>query len=357
MLKGRFYFVLLVFITLYACDTVPDDRWQHDAMGEIGDVAVLTDQVTWGLSGNLIDSIFSRSIPGIAGQEPFFVVRRSDESNFDGFYKKNYNLFVFIQRNRWHVLKSLFNPSMQNKIESKFNPNGIVVFKAQNVWAQPQQVHFVLTPDAEVMESSLINKRTSFLIQALETEKKTTISALLGKQKSERDSFRNNMLESRGYAVRKPFTYSVSLRSDECIGISRYMSAKKLGLYMYEEDYSNEDQFKQEYIIGRRNDVLKRHIKGADRPDSIPTFMTTDSVNVKLFRRQFELNGNYAIETRGWWEMENDFMAGPFVNYTILSTRQNKIISIDCNVFAPGHDKNRLLRQLELIVSTFEEGE
>ncbi len=356
MIKRRLTLTILAFITFSACKSVPDERWQHDAMGEIGDVAVLTDQMTWGMYNTLIDSIFGRDLPGMAGQEPFFVIRNSDESNFDGFYKKNYNLFIFLQRNRWQVMKSLFDPSMQEKIESKFSPTGLVVFKAQNVWAQPQEVHFVLTPNAEIMEQTLRNKRASFMIQALETESRTTISSLIDKH-PERDNMRESMLEEYGYAIQKPVTYQVSLESDECFGISRYINAKKLGVYIYEEPYEKEEQFSQSYIIGRRNEILGKHLQGSDRPDSIPTFMSTDSMNVKLFRRQFELNGLYAVETRGWWEMTNDFMAGPFVNYTILSTKQNKVISIDCNVFAPGHDKNRLLRQLELIVSTFEEKE
>jgi Domain of unknown function (DUF4837) len=356
MFQSRLFLIFLISFSLSACDSVPDDKWQHDAMGEIGDVAVLTDQMTWGLRGELIDSIFSQAIPGLPGQEPYFVVRHSDESNFSGFYKKNYNLFVLIQRDRWNVLKSLFGATMQKQIEKKFRPDGLVVFKSKNVWAKPQEVHFILAPNAEVMDKSLRNKRTSFFIQTMETESRTTITSLLGKH-PERDTFRIRMLEERGYAVSRPFTYQVSLRSEDCMGISRYMSAKKLGLYLYEEPYENENQFSQEYIIGRRNEVMGRHIHGTDRPDSIPTYMSTDSVNVKLFRRQFELNGLYAVETRGWWEMVNDFMAGPFVNYTILSKKQNKIISIDGNVFAPGHDKARLLRQLELIASTFEERE
>lgn len=351
-LQSSLFLLILFFIA--SCNVETDESWSQDAMGEIGDVAVLTDAVSWVEHGSLIDSIFAKDIPGMAGSEPFFTIRKCDETKFDDFYKKNYNLFVIIQRERWQTLKLLFTANMQAKIEGKFNPNGVVVFKGMDVWAKPQEVHFILVPNEQKMKETLQSKKASFLLQALETESRTTATTLF-KGRAESDSFKANMINTNGYGFRKPNTYSTSLVSEECNGFNRYINAKRLGIYYYEESYNDEKQFSQDYIIKRRNDVLKKHISGSTRKDSIPTFMSTDTVNVKLFRQQLEINGLYAIETRGWWEMENDFMAGPFVNYTILCKKSNKVVSLDGNVFAPGHDKGKLLRQLELIAGTFEE--
>lgn len=355
MHSGRISFLIVFCVFVFsACKIESDERWQHDAMGEIGDLAVFTDEFTWAKHGHLIDSVFAQAIPGMAGVEPFFEVRKSHEGRFEDYFKKNYNLFIILQRDRWPTVKHLFGAEMQTKIEEKFRSDGITVFKATDVWARPQEVHFVLVPNEEVLQESLKSKKASFLNQALETERKTTATTLIDLH-PEKDTFLMDMLEKKGYGVRMPVSYRVGLESETCIGISRYMNAKKLGLYLYDEEYESKDQFSSDYIISRRNSVLKNHIKGSDRADSIPTFMSTDTLNVKLFRRQMELNGYYAIETRGWWEMENDFMAGPFVNYTIHCPKLNKVVTLDGNVFAPSHDKNKLIRQLEIIAATFTE--
>ncbi|MCB9241782.1 MAG: DUF4837 family protein [Flavobacteriales bacterium] len=352
MTQWRSSRLLWIVLLIAACNVESDDRWQYDAVGEFGDVVVLTDQMTWGQHRTLIDSVFGRPLPGIAGTEPFFTIRPSDESNFDGYFKKNYNVFILLQRDRWNRMKDLFTNGLQQKIESKFNPDGLVVFKLEDVWAKPQRVHFILSPSEDMTVKTLQNKRGSLLQQALETECETTSVTLLD-NKPEKDTFLNRMLEEKGYAIRKPITYRLSVSSEECTGIMRDMNGKRLGMYFYEEPYTDQKQFSSSYIIGRRNDVLGRHLTGSQRADSVPTFMSTDTVNVKLFRRQFELNGLYAIETRGWWEMENDYMAGPFVNYTVLDTKNNRVITMDGNIFAPGKEKGRLIRQLYVLASTF----
>jgi hypothetical protein len=50
--------------------------------------------------------------------------------------------------------------------------------------------------------------------------------------------------------------------------------------------------------------------------------------------------------------MENDFMGGPFFNYTLLDTKRNELIMIDAFVFAPGKEKRDYMQQLHHIVKT-----
>ncbi|MBC8148022.1 MAG: DUF4837 family protein, partial [Bacteroidetes bacterium] len=60
-----------------------------------------------------------------------------------------------------------------------------------------------------------------------------------------------------------------------------------------------------------------------------------------------EINGCYAVETRGLWEVERDFMGGPFLNYTILDEINNRIVTVDGSVYSPNKEKRAHIRQLE----------
>ena len=40
--------------------------------------------------------------------------------------------------------------------------------------------------------------------------------------------------------------------------------------------------------------------------------MKSNTVDLPVYEYAYQLNGSYTKELRGIWEMENDFMGGPF---------------------------------------------
>ncbi|MDR1951087.1 MAG: DUF4837 family protein, partial [Bacteroidales bacterium] len=72
---------------------------------------------------------------------------------------------------------------------------------------------------------------------------------------------------------------------------------------------------------------------------------------------EINLNGRYAIETRGLWKLVGDFMGGPFVNFVFLDEKTNQMVMIDGFLYAPRIDKRDLLLQLEAIAFSIEKKE
>jgi hypothetical protein len=50
--------------------------------------------------------------------------------------------------------------------------------------------------------------------------------------------------------------------------------------------------------------------------------------------------------------VENDFMGGPFINFTFLDEKRNRLISMDGYVYNPNEFKRNFLRQMESIFYT-----
>ncbi len=59
-----------------------------------------------------------------------------------------------------------------------------------------------------------------------------------------------------------------------------------------------------------------------------------------------------AFETRGKWEVKDDFMAGPFLNYAILDKKNNRIIVIEGFTYAPSINKRDFVFELEAIAKS-----
>jgi hypothetical protein len=55
------------------------------------------------------------------------------------------------------------------------------------------------------------------------------------------------------------------------------------------------------------------------------------------------------IETRGTWEVKNDYMAGPFLNYIIQDTINNRLLVMEGFVFSPSIQKRNYMVELEAI--------
>jgi hypothetical protein len=48
--------------------------------------------------------------------------------------------------------------------------------------------------------------------------------------------------------------------------------------------------------------------------------------------------------------VENDFMGGPFVSYTFVDEKRNRVVTLDGYVYAPNAPKRDLMIQLESIM-------
>ena len=63
-----------------------------------------------------------------------------------------------------------------------------------------------------------------------------------------------------------------------------------------------------------------------------------------------EIDGKFAYETKGTWDVKDQFMAGPFLNYAIIDTQKNTYLIIEGFSYAPRVRKRDLQFELESIL-------
>jgi hypothetical protein len=64
------------------------------------------------------------------------------------------------------------------------------------------------------------------------------------------------------------------------------------------------------------------------------------------------LDGKQGYITKGTWEVANDYMAGPFVNYMIRDSLQKKWFVVEGFAFAPSVSKREYMFELNTILTT-----
>ena len=118
---------------------------------------------------------------------------------------------------------------------------------------------------------------------------------------------------------------------------------------MYKYPVTGPDVFELDNIIQARNEVMQANVPGMFDG----SYMTT-SAAMEPTSRSLRYHGRDFMETRGFWEVEGDFMGGPFVSHSFYSPDGKDIIVLEAFVYAPRYDKRSYLRQVESILYSFE---
>lgn len=100
-------------------------------------------------------------------------------------------------------------------------------------------------------------------------------------------------------------------------------------------------------ITAVRDTIGKKHIPGSKEG----MYMITEQAYTP-FTFDAEIDGKKAYETRGKWEVKNDFMAGPFLNYTVIDKKNNRLIIFEGFTYAPSVNKRDFLFELEAIAKS-----
>jgi len=115
---------------------------------------------------------------------------------------------------------------------------------------------------------------------------------------------------------------------------------------IYSLPYVSEKMFTKGPYIALRDTIMKRNIPGGHPGmwmQTNPEFVYTKGINV---------NGMYAFEARGLWEMRNDAMGGPFISHSRIDKKNNRIIVVEGFVYAPDKMKRTMIRRLEAALYT-----
>jgi hypothetical protein len=342
---------------LAACGLTEDPRLP-DAVGEPGEVLVVTDSVTWaGPVGDALRETLGRSVAPPLDVADFHLRRRAltEES------------YAALQRARNVVFAAaLDEPSAVARfLEARLDPagvqkvregRGIFVAPRRDVWAAGQAVVFAAAGSdsllAEAFSRHADTLRTLFTSQA-EAGLRAEMFAR-GRQAALEDT----LLSAHDFAVNVQHDYVVTQDTTarpaglpgRFVRLRRVLSDTWRDLWVYYEDApSAADTLYTERVTDA---LLEAFVRG----DYDASFVRVDRAR-PVRSDSVALAGRPARRARGLWRMTEDYMGGPFVRYSFYEPGQRRRYVVFGMVYAPQHafgeDKREFLRQLEVIAQTF----
>ena len=294
--------------------------------GKQGDVLVVINSDYWNSAlGQTIRDSLTAEYPMLPQIEPYFRVSNVAHSGFNTMFQ--------IQRN---IIRVDIKSGNDNKITYR-----------KNVWATPQCV-------VEVKASSYDKAEELFKANAAQ------IRNVIEGAERERIISNNEAYSSPSveFEVQKIFGGSpvfpkdtkIFKQTDDFIWLATTNTdyiKKYIILYKYPVQKGIQ-MMGEENLIENNLKAINTNIPGS-REGSYMTHSKYVDPTVQYLKYK---NKSFA-EIRGLWEVENDYMGGPFITHVLYSPDGKYMIGIEGFVFAPKHDKIQHLRDVEAIVYSF----
>lgn len=245
-------------------------------------------------------------------------------------------------------------PSYRNILKVLCSPEvkETAILAQYDVVASPQIVLTFQGPSTAAMVEYLRQNGES-LLQVLEIAERNRTIEYARKQgakaleKIVREEFDIELPISNGYLFRA--------ESDDFVWASNEYPVASQGFFIYTHPFKGKASITTEALVKARNDFAKRIPGPSDGSymttvKRIPNVEDDGYVDFLPQRKVVKIDGREWIELRGFWEVEHDFMGGPFVSYTTLDKREGELLTIDCYVYSPKYGKRNFLRPLEHLV-------
>ena len=318
-----FYILMLLWLS-FSCDDGANKKSAYvpESSGNINHVTVVMPEKDWKASlGEKVKSELQEVYEGLPLDEPQFSLVYMNPKAFTGFARQNRNIILF----------------------RKDSLEGFRL--SQNQFARPQILATITGIDTE-SQAFYFQENTELLKQTLiENERKEKLRRIMKSPTTE------NTLSTRfGIELTYPSAYKTFKDTTNFVWIQKEVRKGHLNLIAYTLKENILEGSFNERILNIRDSIGKAYVPG--RLDG--SYQITERAFRPYFYRAI-VDGKQAYLTKGTWEVANDYMAGPFVNYMIQDTLKNRILVVEGFVFAPTASKRDYMFELNTIINTLKQ--
>ena len=292
--------------------------------GAVNEVVVVLEDSLWnGALGDSIRKVLAAPIGEISSTEPIFDLKQYSPKNFDRKARMSRNIVLFSESDSYQFLLK------------------------KSMYATPQNFFFIWEKNPEEMTHVFLSQSDSIVKTIKQTELNEQQLYIAKNLLQNTDSVKQWF----AMTINVPESYQIKESSkNEIVWFQKDLPSGDINLLIYEvaipENHAEINQDIDE-ILQIRDVIIEQYIYG-NQPDSY-VYTDYNFVPVIYTRKQRQLP---AIEIRGKWAMENDFMTGPFISMIIKDDYYGRYLFLDGFVNNSFQHKRNQLLELEAIIKS-----
>ena len=314
--------LIMIVSFLFSCDSGKNQKVLRGANGRINNLLIVMKNSEWQNEiGDELRKIVAEPVLGLPQPEAQFEVSQISMENFGSMFRAS---------------RSILNISIANE-------NSFTV--ATDVYAAPQKIITITGKNKEELINE-IQRNSSKLISEF---KKSDLRAIQKKIfKKYWDPVKIETFNKQGYSLKIPRNYRKVEDNGEFVWYRYHLNGgNSMELIAYSVPITSEDDVNGNNIVLIRDAIGEKYIPGGiEGSHMIPE----EAYTPHIF--EVQLAGKKAFETRGKWEVKGEFMAGPFLSYSVIDKANNRLVIVEGLTYAPSINKRDYMFELEAILKT-----
>ena len=286
--------------------------------GNLNEISIVVEDQLWeGSVGKALTNILSKPIYGLPQQEPLFKLRQIPPRVFSGFVTKSRTIII-IENNKQKHTRLLLNK-----------------------YASPQTVIVVSgMTSREIIEE--LKKHSKKIINNIKE------AEIKEKQRRIRKSLNSSQVLDSIFKIKLnyPSIYRVAAVDRNFVWLRKDIKSGSVNLSVFQTPLKT-NRLNTEKIIIIRDSVSKQKIPGPTKETYMSTETQYKPVLVPTKIRKYK-----GLEVRGLWEVKKQFMGGPFINFSVVDSINNRILFFDGFVYSPGTEKASYIFEIEAIIKS-----
>ena len=322
-----------------------------NSFGELNQIIVLADDGIWESAvGDTLRYQFSGPFPILPQPEPLFDLTHFTPYELAGEPPRRelrtYLIVADLSDEESPTSKLVIQDiGVENTRKAKSDPtfNSTV---GRDKWAKGQQLIYLFGYDKESLIDNLKNNFGVIAQRVKNADQKKIEQTVF--QSGNDINIMEKIKSNLGIDIRIPSDYFEAINQEDFAWLRMETEKISSNIIIQRIPYTDQSQLSKSGIKSIRDTIGRKYIS----TDIEGTYMKINDLDLPMYTSTKTINGNYALEARGIWEIENDYMGGAFISYLIHNSDNDELVFLDGFVYAPGKSKRNFIQYLEYILGT-----
>lgn len=322
------------------------------ANGKLNELVVVADKNLWESPvGDTIRYYLASAYIILPQPEPIFDLRHlTPEDLYSHPIRQHYRSYLIIgdlKANSSETTALMSKDLGAEKIRRAQEDPNYNLSVGQNKWAQKQLLIYLFGNGYDDIAEK-VKSNAAAIAQRVNKHDKEIVDANM--YQGGVNNKLSKLVKNRfGITMDVPYDYFQALddSTNNTLWIRRETDFISSNIFIHRYPYTSEDQLTKEGVKLELN-KLGRYVS----TEIETTYKHINDEDLPLYVENVKIDGRFAVEMRGIWEIVNDYMGGPFISYALLNTTTNEIILIEGFVHAPGKEKRDYMQRLAYLFAS-----
>lgn len=216
-----------------------------------------------------------------------------------------------------------------------------------NKWAKNQLLIYQFAENQSVLIDN-IKKNAATILKRINTHDDEVVEANIY-QGGVNGELVSLVQAKMGVNFKVPFDYNLAMNDsiNNVLWLRKETDFLSSSIFIQKFPYKDQSQLTKKGIKDQLN-LLGKYVSS----EVEGTYKQINDIDLPMYSSNMQLNGKFVVETRGIWELVDDYMGGPFISYSILNPDKNEILLVEGFVHAPGKEKRDYMQQLKHVFGT-----